>query len=178
MTDYPRRELEKYYTPHWSVEALRMAEAAYLHPQKPVFDPCAGDGAILDAFKVAFGADIAPDRPDIITADYLKTPAPKEPYGAIVTNPPYGQGGRLAVSFIEKALNEAEFVAMLLRVDFDSASTRKHLFGECDRFATKYVLTKRLRWTNIEQADSGPSTNHAWFVWRKTKNFARLEYLP
>lgn len=177
MTDYPRRELEKYYTPPAAIEWLKTAEAAYLHPQKAVFDPCAGGGAVLDVFDKSFGSDISPDRPDILTADYLTTPAPKERYPAIVTNPPYGQGGKLAVAFIEKALAEADYVAMLLRIDFDSAKTRRHLF-EHERFAMKYVLTERLRWTNIEQAASGPSTNHGWFVWRKNKTFARVEYLP
>jgi predicted RNA methylase len=172
---YERRELEKYYTPAWAIEALREAEGAHLHDHKTVFDPCAGDGAVLNCFANSLGMDVAPDRDDIIAGDFLATDGR---YDAIVTNPPYGQGGRLAVSFIERALEQADYVAMLLRVDFDSASTRRHLFADNERFAVKYALTKRLRWTNIKQADSGPSTNHAWFVWRKNKTFPRVGYLP
>lgn len=176
--NYPRKNLEKYYTPAWAVDALKEAEGVYLHDAKLVYDPCAGDGGITSRFAKSVGSDIAPDAPWIAQADYLEMPPPAEPYPAIVTNPPYGQGGRLAVAFIEKALNEAEYVAMLLRVDFDSGDTRRHLFVDNPRFAHKYALTKRLRWTNIEQAESGPSTNHAWFVWRKNKTFPRLGWLP
>jgi hypothetical protein len=52
---------------------------------------------------------------------------------------------------------------MLLRVDFDSAKSRRHLFADCPAFAGKIVLTKRIRC--IEGSTGSPSFNHAWFVW-------------
>jgi hypothetical protein len=54
-------------------------------------------------------------------------------------------------------------VAMLLRVDFDSAATRPHLFGVCPAFARKVVLTRRIRW--LANSYGSPSYNHAWFIW-------------
>jgi len=55
------------------------------------------------------------------------------------------------------------FVAMLLRIDYGSASTRQHLFGACRIFSRKIELTKRIRW--FEGTTGNPSFNHAWFVW-------------
>jgi len=170
---YERNELEKYYTPTWAVEALKACEEIEGH----ILDPCAGDGKILDCFTGSFGFDIAPERQDIIQADYLVQPM--HGFESIITNPPYGKGGRLAVQFIEKALEDAPYVAMLLRVDFDSGSTRKHLFGDNPWFKKKIVLTKRLRWTNLEQKEAGPTVNHAWFIWdRGNHTWPIIEYYP
>jgi hypothetical protein len=86
----------------------------------------------------------------------------------VITNPPYGAGGRLAVAFIGKALSLAEEasgqVAMLLKVDFDSGRTRNWLFGDCTSFAKKVVLRRRIMWFPSETG-CGPSENHAWFIW-------------
>lgn len=88
---------------------------------------------------------------------------------SIITNPPYGTQGRLAVKFIEHALKLTKAhggrVIMLLPVNFDSGKTRKHIFGDCPQFVRKYTLTDRIRWANLEQKEAGPKENHAWFVW-------------
>jgi hypothetical protein len=51
---------------------------------------------------------------------------------------------------------------MLLRNDFDSATTRQHLFRNEPRFAFKLVLLNR-KWF---EGPSSPSDNHSWFVWQ------------
>jgi hypothetical protein len=65
---------------------------------------------------------------------------------AVITNPPF----RRAREFIEHALAVTKphegFVAILLRVDYDSARTRQHLFAHCRAFARKIVLTRRIVW--------------------------------
>jgi hypothetical protein len=82
---------------------------------------------------------------------------------ALVTNPPYGKQGKLAEGFIAHALDlKVPHVALLLPVDFDSALTRAPLFGDCPMFAGKIVLRRRIKWF---PGESGPSTNHAWFLW-------------
>jgi hypothetical protein len=61
---------------------------------------------------------------------------------------------------------------MLLNVDFDSADTRRDLFDEHPAFQKKIVLTKRIVWFKpkvvIGKKPSGPSANHAWFLWSWT----------
>jgi hypothetical protein len=71
----------------------------------------------------------------------------------------------LAPEFIERALRIGgnRIVAMLLRRDFDHASSRAHLFADCPMFAKKVVLTKRIRW--FEDSNGAPSFNHCWMIW-------------
>ena len=86
---------------------------------------------------------------------------------AIVSNPPYGTGGRRALEFIERSLELTRpvqgIVAMLLKVDFDSGKSRRHVFADCPAFAGKVVLIERIVW--FEPAIAEPSDNHAWHVW-------------
>jgi hypothetical protein len=85
----------------------------------------------------------------------------KSDYPAIITNPPYS----LADKFIGHALRLTQpiggYVAMLLRCDYDHARTRQYLFTA--PFATKLILTRRIRW--FEDSKGSPSFNHAWFIW-------------
>jgi hypothetical protein len=182
---YDRIEGDRYYTPAWVTEALLSVEKFH----GGTIDPAAGAGHIVDAFT-AFGlsiegTDIDPDAIHVRgPLDYLSA-VPGLSLHNIVTNPPYGKGGRLAVSFIEKALADTEAaggkVAMLLRIDFDSANGRRKVFGDHPAFAAKYALTKRIRWANLPQSDSGPTDNHAWFVWdwsRRRDSARAYGYLP
>ena len=100
------------------------------------------------------------------TADNFlaKTALPDDRIDCIVTNPPYGIGGRLASQFIAHAIELVPLVAMLLRIDFDGGKTRTHLFRDCPVFAQKIVLLDRIMWF---PGDVGPSTNHAWFIWNE-----------
>lgn len=180
---YARLDGDRYYTPAWVVNALLDVE----HFDARILDPAAGAGHIIDACTArgldADGFDIAPDAIHVKgPLDFLKTDGN---IGAIITNPPYGTGGRLAVEFIRHALKVTEArrgkVAMLLRVDFDSAHGRRAIFGEHRAFVAKHVLTRRIRWANLEQKASGPTENHAWFVWDWRPRFsptATLGYLP
>lgn len=168
--EYARQRNEKYFTPAWVTEALMEAEDFF----GQVVDPAAGAGHIIDVARghvfVVMGLDIEPDRDDIVQADFLKTTGSTD---NIITNPPFGIGGRLAVSFIEKALTTTGArggkVAMLLPLAFDSAKGRRHIFADCPQFAGKYVLTKRIRWANLEQKAAGPMENHQWIIWNWRK---------
>jgi hypothetical protein len=48
---------------------------------------------------------------------------------------------------------------MLLRTNYDHAATRQHLFSDCNAFAKKIVLTKRIVW--FDGPGAPPSFNHA-----------------
>jgi predicted RNA methylase len=176
---YERIEGDAYFTPHWVTEALLSVETFSVGAK--IIDPCAGAGHIMDAAaKAGYETDGFDIRPAAVHVrgplDFLTVVGDID---AIISNPPYGKGGRLAVEFINKALSVTQKrrgkVAMLLRVDFDSARTRSHIFGDHPAFAAKYTLTKRIRWTNIPQVDEnckptpGPTDNHAWFVWDWSK---------
>ena len=176
--EYARQRNEKYFTPAWVTEALLDREQFY----GPIIDPAAGAGHILNVlqakgYKGCFGSDIEPDAPGIILADFFAF----EDADNIVTNPPFGHGGRLAMKFIEMALaltkSNGGKVAMLLPLTFDAGKTRQHVFGNCPQFAGKYVLTQRIRWANLEQKAAGPMENHCWAVWDWRKNPAADPFL-
>ncbi len=144
-----------------------------------VWDPAAGAGHITDVVRNMVGglvlaSDIEPDAESVTFADFLSPTAIYVGPENIITNPPFGAGGRLAMQFIGRALDltlkQGGKVAMLLPLTYDAGKTRQHVFGRCPQFAGKYVLTQRIRWANLEQKESGPMENHAWHLWDWRKN--------
>lgn len=183
---YARNELEKYYTPAWAVEALLRHFDVTAHGF--TWEPAAGDGGMAKIMQQAGGrvvmSDIAPDSPDdAVRLNFLTAKgAPVSPLvlvNKIATNPPFGPGGSLAFQFCWHAIRlmqpVAGTVAMLMRADFDSAGGRQRLFKEHPAWHKKIVLTERLRWTNLEQKEAGPSTNHAWYIWDWCRDASRDE---
>lgn len=92
---------------------------------------------------------------------------------AVITNPPYGIQGKMAERFIRRALIVTRprrgLVAMLLKPDFDSGSTRPEFFRDCPAWSKKIVLLRRIVWFEpVPDANgrlNGPSENHCWYLW-------------
>jgi hypothetical protein len=153
---YERKSDEAYDTIEWPVVAL----LAHLR-SKParVWDPCEGAGRMVATLR-AQGVDAIGTNDD-----FFAITASPAGVSHLITNPPYGENrrGELAVRFIEHALAlKVPHIAMLLRVDFDSAKSRQHLFRRRETFAGKVVLLDRIKWF---EGPSSPSDNHAWFLW-------------
>ena len=172
-SEYERKPNDLYETPRWVTEVLidnlpRIAGK--------VWEPAAGNGSMARVLAENF---------DVITSDVeCPSPWPKElpcptvhdffqepitAAEAIITNPPFTKG--VCLPFVERALQLTEkhrgVVAMLQRVDWDSAKTRAHLFADHPAFAKKVVLRKRITWF-VEangKPRSSPSENHSWFIW-------------
>jgi hypothetical protein len=171
---YERRDLDHYPTPAWVVEAL--AEHVDLQG-KGIWEPACGTGEMCQALVAcgaayAHGTDIAehgyPYQHAAVDFTQPGNNSGLIHYDGIVTNPPYGERGKLAEQFILSGLQKMGdygFLALLLPSDFDHAKTRYHLFGDCPWFAGKIVLTKRIKWFD---GPASPSANHAWFVWQHT----------
>lgn len=153
---YARLPDDLYETPGWVTAALRphMLGAHY------VWEPASGKGSMAKALSLWPNVRVRATDKDR-GVDFFRTAHCH--HDAIITNPPYSH----AQEFIEHALKlvkpQTGRVAMLLRVDYDSAVTRKHLFGNCRQWARKVVLTSRIRW--IAGSTGSPSFNHAWFIW-------------
>jgi hypothetical protein len=156
MSGYARVANEQYETVPWPVHALLH------HLPKPecAWDPCdRGQGLMVDTLRRCGVNAIGTGH------DFLTISEPPPTVDTIVCNPPYGEGRRSeqAVAFIEHALAlKVPRIAMLLRNDFDSALSRRHLFRNEPRFAFKLVLLNRIKWL---EGPSSPSDNHSWFVW-------------
>lgn len=168
--NYKRRKLDNYPTPEAVAHALfnnvvigpnilepacgkkrRIVHAAIMHKMKVLSD------------DIVFGFDFLTDC--------------KRTQFDIVTNPPFGVQGRLAMQFIEHALRVTKEhqckVAMLLPVDFDSGKTRQHVFGDHPAFAMKLVLLDRIKWFK----NKAGSLNHAWFIWSwRHSGMPRIKY--
>lgn len=155
---------DQYETPAWVTDCV--IGHLSLRKGSKVVEPAAGSGKMVRALK-SHGFKV--ESSDIQRGNrnfFNRTISAK----AIITNPPY----KLATEFIEHALfltePEQGIVAMLLRVDYDSGSTRRHLLADHPAFFKKVALTKRIEWFDRKivkgKKQSGPSENHAWFIWR------------
>jgi hypothetical protein len=66
---------------------------------------------------------------------------------------------------------------MLLRCDFDHAKGRRHLFADCNAFAKKLILTKRIIW--FDRPGAALSFNHCWCIWDwQHAGKPTIEYAP
>lgn len=163
------RGLDAYFSPPEAVTSLLCIESKYL--PKSVWEPAAGDGAIVRPFQAAGYRIVASDIADYglqgcaTGIDYLKA---KTPVGveAVVTNPPY----KLAVQFAEKALNEVPYLALLLRTNFLESTARLPFFRK-HQPARIWISSRRLPMMHRHgwQGPRAPSnTCFAWFVWDRS----------
>jgi len=175
--EYARVERDHYPTPSWVVAAL--AEHVNLSGQR-VWESACGDGRMAEALKAA-GARfvLATDIVDLGYCgfgerfDFLSGGRPKTSFDSIITNPPFGERGKLAEKFIEIGLiyirEGGGFLALLLPADFDFAKTRTHLFRDCPHFVGKIALTRRIIWfLRTDGKREAPRENSAWFLWERT----------
>jgi hypothetical protein len=157
---YQRQPDDVYETPPWVTQIV--AEYLRLHCLN-IWDPANGPGSKIAQVLRKNGFRVVATN-----NDFLSEIAPSyDRIDAIVTSPPYGNRGRLACQFIAHALELAPIVAMLLRVDFDSAKTRVKLFRDCRTFVHKIVLLDRIVWFEREDASDNPSDTHAWYIWNR-----------
>lgn len=175
---YARVKRDHYPTPSWVIDAL--CEVVDLKG-KTIWDPACGKGQMAEALKlrgaIVHASDIhrytrAQCKFDFLDGGY--DPGPRRKDG-IVTNPPYGERGKLAEAFIEAGLRRiAEhggFLALLLPADFDHAKSRARFFAQCPAFSGRIVLTKRIKWFDRPTASGkkhGPKDNHCWYIWQQT----------
>jgi hypothetical protein len=149
------------------------AVVSFLHLERPylpqaLLEPCAGEGAISTLLQRA-GYDVTTfdikdyGLPGCQVADYLKLP----PLGVegVVTNPPY----ILARQFLEKALAEVRYVALLVRTNFLFEGVGRTELLEVQHPPTRVWLTDvrlpmmhRAGWTGKATSSNTP---YAWAVW-------------
>ena len=196
--DYARRELDCYWTESYCTQWLCDAGLKDLGAKYVTWEPCAGIGSMSHILKrnghEVLSTDICDHGYADLdgTYDFLAVEEVADNVKLIITNPPYRIEGIVgapdceAVDFVEHAIKLMKpvngSVAMLLRNEFDCASTRKHLFDK-PPFAARLVLTKRPNWIAEKDRrpgqDAGPRHNYSWFVWNWRNDCdAATYYLP
>jgi hypothetical protein len=172
-----------YDTPPVAVSALLKVESL----PKRIWEPACGTGNIVKALRDAGHHVIATDLNDrgcpnsLSRVDFLFCGRPYWPhcgcgtqsgphacecgYDAIVTNPPFA----LAEKFVARAIQDAPYVAMLLRLAFYESDRRSHILDSAGLarihvFANRLPMMHRAGWEG-RKANSGMA--FAWFVWER-----------
>ncbi len=116
------------------------------------WEPACGDGRLIKAMKLA-GLDA--DGSDIVIdgMSFLQDETDRE---VIITNPPFS----LALEFCDHALDRANEVYMLLRLNFLGSQSR-HDWWKKNEPGALFVLSKRPSFVNGKT----DSNEYAWFYW-------------
>lgn len=158
------READDFYpTPPEPTRAFLHAELNHIRAYGKVWEPAAGDGAMVREMQV-MGLDVIAS--DLIDRgcgaeirsfyDYKEAPAQ-----AIVTNPPFSECNR-DPGWVRHALDVlgVDYMALLLPVNWVGASGRAALWAKFPPSRT-YVMRWRIDFTG----QGAPPMLNGWFVW-------------
>lgn len=99
---------------------------------KIIVDPCCGDGSFyLNINFNKIGIDILPDIEGVIKHDFLtwdyKTLNYKSNEVVVISNPPFGKQGSLALKFIKRASLFSDTIAFILPLSFAKVSMKNKI---------------------------------------------------
>lgn len=163
-----RRANDFYPTPESATLALLEHELGTLRAFGAVWEPCAGDGAIIDVLNKAgirtTATDIAPRRSDIVGIDVYRCRSAFDP--AVVTNPPFSEvsprsGGAPLIHHLLVTLR-VPYLALLLPATWMWAWRRRGAFLSAYPPARVLPVTTRIDW----DGRGNPASDHAWHVWQ------------
>lgn len=167
MSDALEREVDDFYpTPPEPTRALLSAELPRLRDFFQIWEPAAGDGAMVREMRAlglnVYHSDLIDRGCDATIRDFYSYSAPWWPR-AIVTNPPFAECNK-DPGWIRHALEnlEAEYIALLLPFNWLGAYGRAALWRKHPP-SRIYLMRWRIDFTGQGAA---PMLN-AWFVWDK-----------
>lgn len=126
-----KSNLDKFYTK--TELAINLINKVKLGSQvKLVLDPCCGDGSFyknIDFNKI--GIDILPDIEGVIQHDFLTWDYSlinlKNEEVVVISNPPFGKQGSLALSFIKRCSLFCDTIAFILPLSFAKVSMKNKI---------------------------------------------------
>lgn len=172
---HEKRPHQHYPTPPDLAQALpRGLSLAGIKLPQPLYDPCHGEGALLDALGgFGFGSDLHPEAYRRRTRVWATPVDASDPEAlesvlgvsrSIVTNPPYGRDAepivRASVKLVEAG--RIELAAFLLPVPWEAAGGRADLMNAV---RIRIVCCWRPVW--IAGTDGGGKMSFVWLVWAR-----------
>jgi hypothetical protein len=185
ISGYDREANDFYPTPAWVTETL----LKHVTLRGPVWEPCCGDGAIARVIEAQGHTVEATDLSDRGYGrggvDFFNCKAIPNGCQAIVTNPPYGDGGAerhaqrassQLLSFVRHAIALAEGtngqLALLVRFQWIAGQRAAAMIsaGPLDRVI---VLTHRILWFDMGPATKHGQHHHAWLFFDSARDRSR-----
>lgn len=177
ISGYDRTDHDFYPTPSWVTAAL----LKHVKLRGPVWEPCCGDGAIARIIEASGQQVVSTDLVDHgfgrAGVDFFACRSFPAGCGAMVTNPPYGDGGVMQRSaniskamrrFVRHAIDLTEQangqLALLVRFQWMAGRRASDLItsGPLDAVL---ALTRRIRWFDMGPQTTNGQHHHAWLFW-------------
>jgi hypothetical protein len=158
-----RHDRDFYRTPEWVTSAL--LRALDLPKNLTIYDPCAGDGAILNVcrargYENVHGTDIEPRKElDIAKKDFLQTKGHIPNIDVCIMNPPFSHLREFVTRALQ-AFGPRCTLAILMR---DGAASTKRSKPFMVLNPDRFPLVPRPSFTENGRSDR---TTYSWFVWR------------
>jgi hypothetical protein len=167
---FERQEGDFYPTPAWVTECLLSSVTL----RGPIWEPCCGDGALAKVLSAAGHEVVATDLAERGFGrggvDLLQTSEMPDGCRALVTNPPYGDGGTrsrtgkassLMLAFTEHTIRLARQsqgqLALLVRFQWIAGRRVASLLTEAS-LQSVIVLTRRIQWFDHGRATKTAQT--------------------
>ena len=163
VSEVEREKDDFYPTPPEPTRALLSVEGGRMRDFPLVWEPAAGDGAMIREMEAVGLAVVGSDMIDrgcgATISSFYDFAVPLAP--AIVTNPPFSECNR-DPGWVRHALETlgVEYMALLLPVNWLGASTRAALWSAYSP-ARVYLMRWRIDFTG----QGAPPMLNAWFVW-------------
>ena len=173
-SDRTRQTNDWYATPPLVTKSFM--DYIQIDKSQKIWEPCSGDGAMLDIIKNysnnVFASDLNPQREDIIQHDFLLGIVPDEitlDY-MIITNPPFNIADKIIKQSFGLGFKK---LALLLKSTYFHASSRTELFN---KYRPTYVLP--LNWRPDFLNKGSPTMEVSWFYWESPcSDFCKYDVL-
>ncbi len=126
-----KSDLDKFYTKREIV--LGIIQKIDFSEYDLLVDPCCGDGAFFSNIKFdrKIGIDISPEIEGVISHDFLTWDFSKlgvdRSKVIVVSNPPFGKQGSLAMKFIRRSSEFSDTIAFILPLSFAKSSVKNRI---------------------------------------------------
>ena len=170
------KNLDQFYTnPLVSDELVKIIKTLLPNEfNKNFLEPSAGTGNFINSlikmnvkWSKIKAYDLDPKAKFIIKKNYLKIKSKFSNKRIIIGNPPFGKRGKKALEFLNKALLEAPYVAMILPNIFNRYSIQKNILKN-----TKLIYKKSLNENSFILNDKEYRVKCVFQIWTNDKTFA------